>query len=280
MKLELSTSVQLGLEEYFKANQIAWNQKVCFDIASDYYDIAGFKSGKNSLYPLDIQLLGNVKGKRILHLQSYLGLDSISLSKMGAEVVAIDFCQNAIDFSQNLSKELSTDIKFICSNVFDINKLNLGQFDIIYMSYGAICWLPNINKLIKKTKQFLKPKGKFILIDFHPLAISFDLLREESIKYSYFNQKNNPIEIYRKGTYADVNASIETTEFNWNHSLDEIIGSFTENGLELKYFKEYPFLPMNGFPNLELGNDGYYHVINANDKYPLLFSLIAKNSND
>lgn len=277
MNLKLSTSVQLRLEEYFKANKAAWNQKVRFDIASDYYDIDGFKTGKNSLYPLDIQLLGNVVGKRILHLQSYIGLDSISLSRMGADVVAIDFCQNAIDFAHNLSSDLNVNTRFICSNIYNIDKLDLGEFDIIYMSYGAICWLPDIHKLINRVHRFLNPLGKFILIDFHPLAISFDLLREESIKFSYFNQKDNPIEIHRKGTYADVNAPVETTEFNWNHSLDEIIGSFSGNGFEIKGFKEYPFLPMDGFPNLELGEHGYYHVINANDKYPLLFSIIAKN---
>lgn len=276
MKLELSTSVQLGLDEYFKANNQAWNQKVCYDVASDYYDIKGFKSGKNSLYPLDIQLLGNVKGKRVLHLQSYLGLDSISLSRMGAEVVAIDFCHNAIDFAQNLGVELNVDTRFICSNIYDIENLGLGEFDLVYMSYGAICWLPDIDKLIKKISCFLKPEGEFILIDFHPLAISFDLLREESIKFSYFNQKDNPIEIHRKGTYADVNAPVETTEFNWNHSLDEIISSFTGNNFGIIDFKEYPFLPMDGFPNLELGNDGHYHVVNAYDKYPLLFSLITQ----
>lgn len=278
MKLELSTSLQLELKEYFEANKNAWNQKVRFDIASDYYDIKGFKTGKNSLYPLDIQLLGNIVGKRILHLQSYLGLDSISLSRLGAEVTAIDFCPNAVDFAQNLSRELNTDTKFICSNIYDIDQLDLAKFDIIYMSYGAICWLPDIDKLIIMVKNFLKPGGEFILIDFHPLAISFDLLREDSIKFSYFNQKEIPIEIHRKGTYADINAPIETTEFNWNHSLDEIIGSFTGNRFELNSFKEYPFLPMDGFPNLELGNDGNYHVLNSNNKYPLLFSIKARNN--
>lgn len=276
MKLELRTSVRLGQEEYFKANRKAWNQKVRFDIASDYYDIERLKSGKNSLYPLDMQLLGKVKGKRILHLQSYLGLDSISLSRMGAQVVAIDFCQNAVDFAQTLSKELNVDTKFVCSNIYNIGKFDLGEFDIVYMSYGAICWLPDIDKLIKKVNRFLKPNGEFILIDFHPLAISFDLLREESIKFSYFNEKDNPIEIHRKGTYADVNAPIETTEFNWNHSLDEIISGFTGNNFGIIGFKEYPFLPMDGFPNLELSEDGYYHVVNAGDKYPLLFSIIAR----
>ena len=280
MKLELNTSIKLGIKEYFKANKNAWNQKVRFDIASEYYDIKSFKIGKNSLYPLDIQLLGKIRGKRILHFQSYLGLDSISLSRMGAEVTAIDFCPNAVNFARNLSKELNTNTNFICSNIYEIPKLDLGSFDIIYMSYGAICWLPDFGKLIKKTKHFLKPDGEFIIIDFHPLAISFDLLREESIKFSYFNQKENPIEIHRKGTYADINAPVETTEFNWNHSLDEIISSFSENGFGINSFKEYPFLPMNGFPNLELCSDGNYRVINANNKYPLLFSLITNKNNE
>lgn len=276
MKLELKIENTLNLEDIFDTNQKAWNKKVEYDVLSKYYDIEEFKTKKNSLYPLDIKILNNIEGKRILHLQSYLGLDSISMSKMGAKLTAVDFCGNAINFSKFLSEEMNEKVDFISSNIYNLDSIILEPFDVIYMSYGAICWLPDIKVLVEKTKNLLKKGGEFIIIDFHPLVISFDLFRDDKIKYSYFNNpEENIIEINRKGTYADVNAPIETVEYNWNHSISEILNAFIINQFLISDFNEYPFLPMNGFPNLTLGKDGYYHVENSEDKYPLLFSLKA-----
>ncbi|MFW5720859.1 MAG: class I SAM-dependent methyltransferase [Bacteroidota bacterium] len=277
MNLTITQTGPLSIEECFAANKDAWNKKVGYDVVSSYYDINRFKKGENSLKNLDLNLLGDVRGKNVLHLQSYFGLDTISLSKMGAIATGIDFCNNAIDLANKLNEELNTSAEFINANVYELEKLNLPKFDIVYMSYGAICWLPDLNKLWQQITKFLKPNGIFILVDFHPLAISFDLFKEERIKHSYFESIENPIKIQRKGTYADINAPIETIEYNWNHSIDEILNAFIQNGLIIEHFREHPFLPIAGFPNLELQDDGNYHVKNSNDKYPLIFSIKAKN---
>lgn len=276
MKLELSLVESFDLKRCFEVNRSAWDQKVDYDVISDYYDIEGVRAGKSTLYLLDRELLGTIKGKRILHLQSYLGLDSISLSRLGAEVTAVDFCQPAVTFATDFAKSLGMDTKFICSNIYDVASLGLGRFDLIYMSYGTICWLPEIKELLAGLKSLLNPGGTFILIDFHPLAISFSLLQEEKIKYSYFNDLTRPIEIHRTGTYANIHAPLQTVEYNWNHGIGEIIDGFSGNGFTLESFKEYPFLPMDGFPNLEGREDGNYYVRNASAVYPLLFSVKAK----
>ncbi|MDA3820525.1 MAG: methyltransferase domain-containing protein [Candidatus Delongbacteria bacterium] len=276
MNLKIVQTEELNIEECFAVNKDAWNKKVRYDVMSSYYDLNRFKHGENSLKSLDLSLLGDVSGKKVLHLQSYFGLDTISLNRIGATATGVDFCNNAIEFAGQLNEELNTNTEFLNSNVYELEKLNLPQFDIVYMSYGAICWLPDLNTLWQQISKLLKPNGIFILVDFHPLAISFDLFKEEQIKHSYFESVEKPIEIHRKGTYADIDAPIETTEYNWNHSIDEILNAFIQNKLSIEHFREHPFLPIKGFPNLQLQADGNYHVIDSNDKYPLLFSIKAK----
>lgn len=273
MELQISQSLELFVADCIHENQMAWNQKVQYDSVSDYYNINKFKKGGLSLYKPELDLIGNVRDKRLLHLQSYLGLDTLSFGRLGAEATGIDFCENAVAYAQNLSKELNLDTDFIYSDVYELDNLNLGEFDIAFSSYGAICWLPNLHEWAEKIYRKLKPGGNMYLVDFHPLAISLDLFRENYVRYSYFNDMRHPIKIERKGTYADTSAPIETVEYNWNHSIDEIFNAFIQNGFIVDEFKEYPYIPMNGFPNLEQRTDGFYHVKEAEDKYPLMFSL-------
>lgn len=276
MNLHLSQKKISSTEECIQANRKAWNKKVPYDIKSNYYDVENFKKGVTSLHEIDLQLLGDVENTKILHLQSYLGLDTMSLSRLGADATGVDFSEEAVKYAQKTCKELGLNTRFFCSDIYDLDSLDLKNHDKVYMSYGAICWLPDLNNWAKKISKVLKEDGEVCLIDFHPLAISMNLFKQNYIKYSYFNDKNKPIRIEREGTYADISAPIETVEYNWNHSIQEIMGAFLENGFSIKQFREYPKLPESGFPNLELQEDGFYHVKGAEDKYPLMFSLKAQ----
>ena len=77
-------------KEYIKINRASWNNRLDSHLKSDFYDLKGFLSGTSSLNEIELNLLGNIKGKSILHLQCHFGQDSISLSRMGANVIGID----------------------------------------------------------------------------------------------------------------------------------------------------------------------------------------------
>lgn len=73
--------------DYLKINRNSWNRRTEFHVQSEFYDLKGFLDGKNSLNPIELNILGDIKGKSILHLQCHFGQDSISLGRLGAEVV-------------------------------------------------------------------------------------------------------------------------------------------------------------------------------------------------
>lgn len=270
LKVELTQNTKLSTKEYLERNRSAWEKKVDFDVLSEYYDVEGFLTGKNMLDKLETDGLGAINNKSVLHLQCYFGLEALTLAKLGANVTGLDFCRNAISKAYELKEKTGIDAQFVCADVYDASKMLDSEFDLIFSSYGSICWLPDLSKWVENIFSLLKPGGSFFLLDFHPLLISFNLLRNKTIKFSYFNNED-PVKLIRTGTYADLNAKVKTTEYNWNHSISEIITTFIKQGMQIQDFKEYPFIPLNAFPGLIREVDGYNHV--HNDLYPILFSL-------
>lgn len=262
------------LHYYFKMNQNAWDKKTPVHFASPLYNVDEVKKGGTSLNKIEIDDLGDVSNKRILHLQCHFGLDSISLTKMGAEVLGVDFSTMAIEQARKLAKELNVSTKFLAANIYDdFDKKVKRNFDIVFSSYGSICWLPDLDGWAKVISKMLVKDGFFYIVDFHPLLHSFDCLLSDT-KRSYF-YTDEPFKREWKGTYADYDNDLETMEYNWNHSIAEILGSLRNNGLTIIDFQELPFLPQNWFPNLVKGEDGLYRVKGYETIYPLLFSIKA-----
>lgn len=270
LKIELSQGERLTNAEYIEKNKLAWEEKVQHDILSEYYDVSSFLSGNSTLDQLEMDGLGDVKNKKLLNLQCYFGLESLSLERLGADVTGLDFCNNAINQAILIRNKAGLKTKFINANVYDSATILDKQYDIIFSSYGSICWLPDLSKWVENIYKLLKLGGFFYLIDFHPLLISFNLSKSKSIKHSYFNSEL-PLELTRTGTYADNNAKIKTIDYNWNHSLSEIFSAFISKNMKIEDFKEYPYIPLNAFPNLIKQIDGYNHV--KNDMFPVLFTL-------
>ena len=82
---------------YIQVNKKLWDQKTEFHYQSEFYNVQDFIKTENSLNSIEIDLLGNLNGKSLLHLQCHFGQDSISLSKLGADVTAVDFSSTAIE---------------------------------------------------------------------------------------------------------------------------------------------------------------------------------------
>ena len=258
---------------FFKINKDAWDKKTPVHIVSSLYHVDEVIKGGNSLNGVEIDGLGDVKNKRILHLQCHFGLDSISLTKMGAEVLGVDFSTEAIKQAEKLAKKLNVSTRFLEANIYEVDEKVRGKFDIVFSSYGSICWLPDLDDWAKVISNMLAKDGFFYIVDFHPLLHTFDCLLSDT-KRSYFSTIE-PFERKWKGTYANYDNDVETVEYNWNHSLAEVINSLKNNGLTIQDFQEYPFLPQNWFPNLVKGEDGFFRVKGFENIYPLLFSIKA-----
>lgn len=257
--------------DLFKANQELWNKRTLVHKDSDFYDVAGFMQGKEMLTPIELEELGDVKGRSLLHLQCHFGLDTLAWSRHGAIVTGIDFSQEAIAEAKRIAGSSKLDAEFICCNIYDATDfLGDRQFDIIFTSYGTIGWLPDLDKWASIIRRHLKKGGLFYIADFHPVVWMFDD-DFSGIKYSYNNTE--VITTESQGTYADKNADINSKEYGWNHSLSEIINSLIKNGLQIQQLNEHMYSPYPCFNNIVPAGDGQWHIKGLENKIPMVYSI-------
>lgn len=260
-------------DEYLEVNRKTWNKKTKTHIASDFYDQKGFLAGKSSLNQIELDLLGDVSGKSILHLQCHFGQDSISLSRMGAKVTGIDFSDSAIAEAQKIAAQVDDDTRFICCDVYSLPQKLTDRFDIVFTSYGTIGWLPDLDKWAAVIAHFLKPHGLFVMAEFHPTIWMFDNDLNK-IAYSYFNDQ--PIKEAEWGTYADKKAPLRTETITWNHALGEVCTALTDHGIALQYLREFNYSPYNIFPESEAIEPGKFQIKKFGNKLPLVYALSGK----
>lgn len=261
-----------NLSDYIRINKQTWNNKTDVHIASKLYDVAAFLNGKSSLMDIELDLLGDVKGKKILHLQCHFGQDTLSLARLGAKVTGIDLSDKAIEKSKEFSEKLALEAEFICCDIYDLPKHLNDQFDIVFTSYGTIGWLPDLNKWATIVSHFLKPNGKFVFVEFHPVVWMFDDHFKE-VFYSYFNIE--PIIENYTGSYADRYSEIETNCVCWNHPTSEVLNSLIQSGLEINSFDEYDYSPYNCFNETEEFEHGKFRIKHLGNKIPMVFALVA-----
>ncbi len=257
---------------YIDINKKLWNQKTEIHYNSDFYDVDSFINGKDSLNPIEMGLLGQIKGKKILHLQCHFGLDTISLARHGAMATGVDFSENAIGKARQLNEKLGTNARFVQSDVYKISEVIHEKFDMVFTSYGVVGWLPDMKKWAKIINQFLKPGGEFILVEFHPIVwmFSYDF---KQVEYKYMDSA--PITEELEGTYTDRNAPIKEKSVCWNHGLSAVLDSLIKAGLSITDFKEYNYSPYDCFENTIKTDDGHYKIKGLEDKIPMIYSVKA-----
>ena len=261
------------MENYLEINKSAWNKKVPVHLESEFYDFENFLKGKQSLKEIELGLLGDVQGKKILHLQCHFGQDSISLARMGAEVTGVDFSEKAIDTAIETAKMLNLDVRFICCDVYQLQEKLNEKFDVVFATYGTIGWLPDMERWAQTIDTFLKPGGRLIFAEFHPAVW---MLNDEfsEISYSYFN--TGPIVETYSGSYADKKADLKEEYVMWNHSISEVLGALLAHGLAITQFHEYDFSPYPCFNNTIETEPGRFMIRGLEKKLPMVYAFVAE----
>lgn len=263
---------KVDIQKAFQTNKDTWNRKVTHHKDSDFYNIEAFKKGESSLNKYELEALGNVEGKSLLHLQCHFGQDTLSWNRMGAQCTGVDFSENAVSLAKELNDELKLNTKFVCCNVLDTSEYVEEKFDIVFTSYGTIGWLPDLKPWAKMIADRLKPGGFFYIADFHPIAWMFDY-RVSPPKFQYGYQQKEAIYEEYEGTYANSEAGVMSKEFGWNHGLGTILNALIDAGLRIDYLKEEDGSPYDIFPDLILAKDGMYQT--RDNLYPLVYQIKA-----
>lgn len=256
--------------DYISINKISWNKRVGVHLDSEMYDVPAFLNGKSSLKQIELDLLGNIEGKSLLHLQCHFGQDTLSLERLGANCTGLDFSDEAIKTAEEHRDTLGLNTKFVCTDVYNTRNEISDQFDIVYTSYGTIGWLPDLDKWAKVIYDSLKPSGRFVFAEFHPIMWMYD---DDFDKVTYNYDGGEPLIEDIEGTYAGESEDKFATVF-WNHGMSTVVNALLKAGLELKDFKEYNYSPYNCVAHMEKIGEDKYHITKFGDKVPLVYSLV------
>ena len=256
------------LNKHIEINRQSWEDRTPIHLESDFYDLATFKDNPMSLKEIELNALTEVEGKSMLHLQCHFGQDSLSWTKKGAKVTGVDFSPSAVSAAKQLANELNIEARFVESNVLTLDLQE--QFDIVFMSYGTLVWLPDLKTWGAVVSKHLKQGGTFFISEFHPLI---DLL-DENTQYGYFFDENTPI-TKQVGTYTDGGDGMTTECCWWSHSMTEIFVALESNGLKLQSFEEYDYCPYHLEGMVERQKGQYVLKNRAKQSLPYVFSLKA-----
>lgn len=263
------------MDEHIIENRELWNELTPIHERSEFYDVEGFKNGRSMLYPIELEEMGDVSGKSLLHLQCHFGMDTLSWARLGAKVTGVDFSDKAIDLACSLSKELGIEADFVCSDIYKLSDVLDEKFDIVYTSAGVLCWLPDLKRWAEIISYFLKPGGFFYILEGHPFSCVFDAspdATELKVKYSYFHTPE-PSKWEPEGDYADPDAVVTHGSYEWTHSLGDIINALISSGLKIEFLHEFPVIFFKWLSFMEQDDDRRWRI--KGDKIPLTFSLRA-----
>ena len=267
---------RLSLDEtHVRANRENWNERVEHHFGTKYYDVQGFLSGRCTLRPVELKALGDVTGKRILHLQCHFGLDTLSLSRMGGIVTGVDFSGTAIQKAHELSEMAGLSAEFYCADVYSVcDILDCESFDLVFASYGVFCWIPNLYPWFSVASAMLKPHGRVFIVDGHPMldVLSYDATSGKfSFNGPYFHEKTPKLRIVGESYTGEGGRLVNSTTYQWSHHMGEFATAAGSAGLTIQILEEFSYCHFRKFPCMVQRADGYWEIPHHN--WPIMFSM-------
>ena len=262
------------LKELFEDNRRSWDARVPVHVDSEFYGVQAFLAGESSLAPFERELVGEVSGKRLLHLMCHFGMDTLSWQRLGANATGVDFSGAALAKARELNDRLGLSARFVECNVLETREHVEGTFDVVFTSWGVIGWLPDLKPWGETIAACLAPGGRFVIAEFHPYVWMSQMGPDLQVRYPYFNR--GPITEETEGTYADRDADLRQREHGWNHSLSDVVNALIQAGLQLERLEEVDRVWHDTWPNLRKLEDGSYQFGEAPGMVPMAFGIVAR----
>ncbi|ADZ82129.1 class I SAM-dependent methyltransferase [Cellulosilyticum lentocellum] len=257
-----------------ESNKEAWSK-----ISEDHYHYfkTAISGGKYQLNHYIQEEVGDLSGKKIIHLQCNTGADSLILAKTAQSVMGVDLVPENVFFARKLADELNyNNVEFIESDIMTLASIHSDKYDVVFTSEGVLGWLPDLNIWAQTIRGLLKDGGYLYVFDTHPMFLSFDEGKLEKeifeIKYPYFG-KTPDIDNCIGGYASEIKAGVKA--YFWMHTISDIINALTSTGLHIEYFNEYTEAYCD-WGNMQVSEKkGLYEYCYNTDKYPMSFSLKA-----
>jgi SAM-dependent methyltransferase len=271
----------LDTRDRIAANRELWQRWTALHVPSDFYDVDGFVADP-AARPFDriiAELVGDVSGLRVLHLQCHFGMDSLRFPLLGAaEVTGLDFSSEAVAAARELSARMGIPATFVEGDVTSPPaEVPEGAFDLVFTSYGTISWFPDLEPWAHTIAGRLAPGGVFKIADGHPTLWIFDDAAEDPelrVRYSYFMRE--AFEWEEIGSYAAPGGERTGISHSWQHTFEDITGALIGAGLVIEQLREFPLLAWKYTPGMVEREPGLFGQPDGQPEVPLMFTLTAR----
>ncbi len=265
-------------DDHLAVNRSLWDERVAHHRSSAFYDTDGVIAGTHDpLRPFEIEEVGDVDGRQLLHLQCHFGLDTIAWARRGAVATGLDFSGEAIAAAAEVAAAAGVVARFVQADVYDAPVALGGEtFDIVYTGLGALNWLPDIGRWATTVAALLRPGGILYLAEFHPFVHVF-ADEDRTVTYGYFDP--GPLRWADAGTYTDVadGAALDHDEsIEWQHTIADVLEAVIAAGLTVESFREHDHTLFPRWPDLVPGPGGRYDLPDGTPSLPLMYSLRAR----
>jgi SAM-dependent methyltransferase len=277
-------------------NRLSWNAATAAHNSHKGDQAAFFRAGGSTLKPEETELLGDLRGKRVVHLQCNAGQDTLSLVGLGAGATGVDISDEAIAFARALSAGSGVEAEFERADVYDWleGAAREGRrFDVAFASYGALCWLSDLRGWARGVASILDPGGRVVVMEFHPVLGMYDERMKLAYPYSSagrpltwnegvgdyvaFSGEGLALEGYQEGV-KDFSNPHPVHEFRWG--LADVVQPLLDAGLALETLREYPYSngwrPFDGM-RADPATRRFY-LPEGVPEFPLMFGLAARKS--
>lgn len=268
------------MTDAIEINRLNWDERAVIharDTTGDYM-LDRFRAGEDALHEIEAREIGDIAGKRVLHMQCHIGRDTLCLVRRGAMATGLDFSSEALAVARALAAEIGLAATFVHGRVEDAPRLAPGPFDLVFSTWGTICWLPDIAAWARAIAAVLAPGGTFYFADAHP---GFQVMEDEGGRmvatHDFDTPPDRPLAFTSPVTYTgDPTIMANQATREWIHSLSSILGALMEAGLTIEMLHEHEVLPWRGLPLLVPASERMWRLPDGHPRFPLSFSLRAR----
>ncbi len=244
------------MDDYVAINRASWDERAPAHAESPDYAVDRFVEDPEFLsgvVSFDRARLGDLAGLTGVHLQCHIGTDTISLARLGASMTGLDFSAESLVQARALAERIGSPTQFVQSEVYRaLDVLPAGSFDLVYTGIGALCWLPDINRLGGDRHRAAAPRRQAV----HPrdasdarharraarMSCSSSRIRTSSAASRPSGPRAGPTS--RPTTYSTPRQSVE-----WSHGLGETVTALLDAGMQLTQLAEHDSVPWPALPS-------------------------------
>lgn len=287
-------------DTYLAVNRANWDARVPVHLDSGYGipALLADPQALSGVVRFDLPHLGDLRGLDAVHLQCHLGTDTLSLARLGARVTGLDLSGASVAAARDLAARAGADITYVQSDVYGAAEvLGAARFDLVYTGVGALCWLPSIERWARTVAALLRPGGRLVVRDAHPVLLASlgmevgaehpDRAQQPTVtapgratpalELPYFEQVE-PLRWHDVLTYAGDGEVVAPESVEWNHGLGEIVTAVLAAGLELTALVEHDSVPWDALPGLMTydAETGEFRLADRPERLPASFTLTAR----